>query len=84
MYCLWKIVHGQTMKAKKSADEYFDNFFSLFQEAIVRYDDEMYRSDKAYPVLTKPLTDRMNEPIHSLKVMNKYRNVLNQERKTLQ
>lgn len=84
IYCIWKWLHTKRMKYFREVDSRLENYLFLFQKAIVTHDDSIYRSDKAYPVLTWPIIWWFGEKTHTLETINLYLPQLKKEREYLQ
>jgi hypothetical protein len=84
IYCVWKWLHTKRMTYFGDVDRRLENYLFLFQKAIVTYDWSIYRSDKAYPVLTGPIIWWFNEKNHTLETIDSYLPTLKKERKYLQ
>lgn len=68
----------------KEIDTMLEKYFAVFQQTIIQFDDQIYRSDKAYPVLTAPMKLRLSSSTHSLESFGQYVSKLSQEWEYLQ
>lgn len=64
LYCLRKWLHLKRMNYTKERYVVLEEYLSRYQTAMLRYDDKIYRSDKAYPVLTSSIIQFFDAPHH--------------------
>jgi hypothetical protein len=68
----------------KEVDTVLEEYFVRFQEVIVKYDETIYRSDKAYPVLTAPMKKRLVSTSHSFESFRNFDSTFRDEWKYLE
>lgn len=84
VYCLWKWLHIKRMIYYKEVNASLESYFMKFQEIVIHFDDSIYRSDKAYPVLTAPMKELLESDNHSLESFRQYIWKLSSERNYLE
>lgn len=79
VYCVRKWLHMKRLKYYREVDILLWKYFCDFQKIINTYDSVLYRSDKAYPVLTNPMKQWLLNHSHSIESFRHFKTKLNDE-----